>query len=354
MIDDPESPRPTTYHRRNKMLTRLSLCAAGGLVVGGLLAIPFSGGDSSGTGTSGSTASVTVSVAGTARSTMPPTTLGATTTAATTTVAPVSTTTADPPATLGVTTTAVGNALATIPGIEAPAYVLIDAGSGKVLAGSNADQQRAVGSLTKMLTAYVVLQAGDLDRIVTVPQLDVIKDESIIGLAKGMQYDRALLLRAMLVVSAGDAAEALAIDVAGSQEAFVDQMNQAAAGLGLTNTVAANETGLDADGAHSTAADMAALARVLMQDPTFSDAVDNRTAKLFGKTFASTNQSFLANYPGASGVKTGHTSQAGYCLAASATRDGRSLIAVVLGTASSTARTQQAQLVLDWGFAQSA
>lgn len=342
------------------MLTRLGLCAAGGLVVGGLLAIPFSGGDSAGTGTgtAGSTAPVTVSVAGPARSTTPPTTLDATTTAVATTVAATSTTAVDPPTdpstTLGATTSAVGTGLPTIPGVEAPAYVLIDADSGKVLAGSNADQQLAVGSLMKMLTAYVVMQAGEPDRVVTVPQLDVIKDESIIGLAKGMRYDRALLLRAMLVVSAGDAAEALAIDVAGSEAAFVDQMNQAAAGLGLTDTVAANETGLDADGAHSTAADMAELARVLMQDPTFRDTVDNRSAKLFGKTFPSTNQSFLVNYPGASGVKTGHTSQAGYCLAASATRDGRSLIAVVLGTPSSAARTQQAELVLDWGFAQGA
>jgi len=230
----------------------------------------------------------------------------------------------------------------------------MDADTGKVLAGSNADEQRAVGSLMKLLTAYVVMQAGDPDKTVTVPKLDVIKDESIIGLAPGMQYDRALLLRALLVVSAGDAAQALAVDVGGDEATFVDQMNQAARALGLTNTVAANETGLDADGAHSSAADVAELARVLMQDPTFRETVDNQSAKLFGKTRPATNQPFLAGYDGATGIKTGHTTQAGYSLAASATRDGRNLIAVVLGTPSVAARTAQAQAALDWGFAQAA
>ncbi|MFT3854495.1 MAG: D-alanyl-D-alanine carboxypeptidase family protein [Ilumatobacteraceae bacterium] len=355
MTDDPELPRPPK-HRRNRSLIRLGLCAAGGLAVGGLLALPLSGGDPSDTGAeaAGPIASVTVSTADVASATMPASLDGTATVAVATTVASTITTTLDPPmdspTTVGVATSAVGTGLPTIPGVEAPAYVLIDADSGKVLAGSNADQQLAVGSLMKMLTAYVVMQAGDPDRIVTIPRLDVIEDESIIGLVKGMRYERAVLLRAMLVVSAGDAAEALAIDVAGSEAAFVEQMNQAAAGLGLTNTVAGNETGLDADGAHSSAADVAELARVLMQDPTFRDTVDNRSAKLVGKTFPSTNQSFFVNYPGASGVKTGRTSQAGYCLAASATRDGRSLIAVVLGTPSSAARTQQAELVLDWGF----
>ena len=89
-----------------------------------------------------------------------------------------------------------------------------------------------------------------------------------------------------------------------------------------------------------------------MQDPTFRDTVDNRSAKLFGITRPATNQPFLAGYPGATGVKTGHTSGAGYCLAASATRDGRSLIAVVLGLPTVAARTAAAEAALDWGFAQ--
>jgi serine-type D-Ala-D-Ala carboxypeptidase (penicillin-binding protein 5/6) len=339
----PCDPVSVTYRRRNRVLTRLGLCAAGGLVVGGLLALPFSGDD----GSSGSMATTTVIAV------VPslPTTVVAPTIPPTSSAA-VSTT-LDPPTTVtpAPTSTAASD-VPTVPGVEAAAYALIDADTGKVLAGSNVDQQLAVGSLMKLLTAYVVMQAGEPTKTVVVPELDVVQDESIIGLAPGMRYQRDLLLRALLVVSAGDAAQALAIDVAGSEEAFVDQMNKAAAELGLADTVAANETGLDADGAHSSAGDIAELSRVLLQDPTFRDTVDNRTAQLFGKTRPATNQAFLTGYPGASGVKTGHTTQAGYCLAASATRDGRSLIAVVLGTPSQAVRTTQAEAILDWGFAQ--
>ena len=339
-----------SYRRRNRFLARLGLCAAGGLVLGGLLAIPFSGGDGAGSvGSSTVAATTTIGGAASTPTTLVPLSVPPTpASTAASTVDPTSTAiTAAPP-----TTTATD--LPTIPGVDAPAYVVMDADTGEVLGGSNADEQRAVGSLMKLLTAYVVMQAGDQDKVVTIPKLDVVKDESIIGLAPGMQYDRALLLRALLVVSAGDAAQALAIDVGGDEAAFVEQMNQAARSLGLTDTVAANETGLDADGAHSSATDMADLARVLMQDPTFRDTVDNQSAKLFGKTIVATNRPFLAGYEGATGVKTGHTTQAGYSLAASATRDGRNLIAVVLGTPSVAARTAQAQAALDWGFAQAA
>ncbi len=267
-------------------------------------------------------------------------------TPSTTTDAP--TTTADPP---GATTVApAGTGLPTIPGVEAAAYVVIDADTGEVLAGSNADQQLPVGSLMKLLTAYVTMEAGDPTKLVTVPALDKVDDESIIGLSPGQKFGRDLLLRALLVVSAGDAAQTLALDVGGSEENFVAMMNDAAASLGMTATAAANETGLDAAGAHSSAADVAAISRILMQDPTFRDTVDNRTAKLNGQTLASTNQTFLTGYDGATGVKTGHTTEAGYCLAASATRNGRSLIAVVLGTPSKAARNAAAEAALDWGF----
>jgi D-alanyl-D-alanine carboxypeptidase (penicillin-binding protein 5/6) len=342
-----------TYHRRNQLLGRLGLCAAGGLVVGGLLAIPFSGGDGGSTLTS-PTAVVTIAPAVSTTAAGRTSTTTSDADAVSTTVAAPTVTTADRPA--GPTTAVVadpsGAVLSTIPGVDAPAYVVIDADTGKVLGGSNAGEQRAVGSLMKLLTAYVVMQAGDPTKTVAIPKLDLVADESNIGLAPGMTYQRDLLLRALLVVSAGDAAQALAVDVGGSEEAFVEQMNAAAGRLGLTDTVAMNETGLDAPGAHSSAADIARLARVLMQDETFRDTVDNQTARLFGKTRPATNQPFLAGYDGATGVKTGHTTNAAYCLAASATRDGRSLITVVLGLPTMQARTAAAETALDWGFAQ--
>ena len=351
-----------SYRRRNQFLARLGVCAAGGLVVGGLLAIPFSGDDGSSSVVSPTVPSVAVSVVPTTISSPAPpvvTTL-APSTAVSSTATTVTTTTTTVAATEPATTVAAVvtdpavSAVPTIPGVAAPAYVLVDADTGEVLAGSNADEQLPVGSLMKLLTAYVVMQAGDPTKTVTIPPLDLVADESNIGLSPGLTFQRDLLLRALLVVSAGDAAQALAVDVAGSEAAFVEQMNAAAAQLGLTNTVAMNETGLDAEGAHSTAADIARLAGLLMRDETFRDTVDNRSAKLFGITRPATNQPFLVGYPGATGVKTGHTSGAGYCLAASATRDGRSLIAVVLGLPTLAARTSAAEAVLDWGFAQPA
>jgi D-alanyl-D-alanine carboxypeptidase (penicillin-binding protein 5/6) len=237
-----------------------------------------------------------------------------------------------------------------VPGVDAAAYVLVDAATGRTLAAGNADERHPVGSIMKLLTAYVVMQAGDPDKVVTVPPLALAADESRIFLSPGQHFTRDLLLRAMLIVSAGDAAESLAVDVAGSQEAFVQQMNAAARSLGMSNTNAANADGLDADDGYSTASDIADLARVLMQDATFRATVSRTSAQLFGKSFPATN-TLLGAYQGATGIKTGHTTDAGYCLAASATRGGRSLIAVVIGTPTKQARDAEAAAILDWGFA---
>ena len=197
----------------------------------------------------------------------------------------------------------------------------------------------------------MVLQAGDLAQVVTVPELQVDIAESAIGLYKGEQVPRDVLLRAMLIVSANDAARALAIDVGGSIEGFVQQMNAAADELGLSNTVAANPIGLDASGAHSSARDMVTLAALLMRDPTFREAVKKPSANLHGQTFAATND-LLRTYEGADGVKTGHTTDAGYCLIASATRDGRTVLVAVLGAPTEDARLAGATALLDWAFAQ--
>jgi D-alanyl-D-alanine carboxypeptidase (penicillin-binding protein 5/6) len=203
----------------------------------------------------------------------------------------------------------------------------------------------------KLLTAYVVMQAGDPTHIVTVPQMQIDPTESAIGLYAGEQLQRDLLVRAMLIVSANDAARALAIDLAGSEDAFAAQMNAAAAGLGLTGTVAANPVGLDAPGAHSTARDMTMLASVLLGDETFRTTVARTDASLHGLVFPATND-LLRTYPGAIGVKTGHTTEAGYCVVGAATRDGRTVIVTVLGAPTDASRLQGATTLLDWAFAQ--
>ncbi|MEO5724229.1 MAG: D-alanyl-D-alanine carboxypeptidase family protein [Ilumatobacteraceae bacterium] len=332
---------------------RLAIVGCAGLLVGGVAAIPFSGGASTKSITVATSFPATTAVmavptsvgtttsVGPATSVGPTASVGPTTVLATTIAAPTSTDDGAAPVTVS-----------SVPQVDAKAYLVIDTATGKQLAASNADEQHPVGSIIKLLNAYVVMQAGDADKLVTVPpnvQIDPM--ESVIWLRPGERLARSVLLRAMLIVSANDAARTLAVDVGGSQDAFVVQMNSAAVTLGLTNTVAVNSVGLDAAGAHSSASDVAKLAITLMQDPTFRATVARPSAKLHGHTYPSTND-LLRTYRGATGVKTGHTTDAGYCVVGSAMRNGRSLVVVVLGASSNKARDASATALLDWGFAQ--
>lgn len=237
----------------------------------------------------------------------------------------------------------------TAPAVDAAAFAVYDPQTGEFLAAQGLHERRPVGSLMKLLTAEVVMRAGLPDRMVVVPKLEIGSDESAIGLRRGEAQRRDVLLRAMLIVSANDAAQALAIDVAGSTTEFVARMNEAAERLGLQDTRAANPTGLDAPGQHSSAHDVVLLGEHLMRDPDFRATVARRDARLHDETFAATND-LLGRYEGADGIKTGHTSEAGYCLLASATRDGRRMVAVVLGAPTEAARDASAAALLDWGF----
>jgi D-alanyl-D-alanine carboxypeptidase len=282
-------------------------------------------------------ASTTVAAATTTPSTSPTaTTVAATTTAAT------PATVAEPP---------LDSALdaAQPPDIDAAAYVVYDVGSQQWLAGKGADAPNPVGSLMKLLTAYVVMQAGDPTHVATVPPMELDPAESVIGLYEGQRLQRDVLLRAELIVSANDAARTLALDVGGSEEGFVTMMNDAAQTLGMTQTVAVNSVGLDAEGAHSSARDMVTLATILMQDPTFRTTVARTDAQMNGHHFSATNK-LLTSYEGATGVKTGHTTQAGYCLVGSATRGDRSVIVAVLGAPTDEARIDGVSALLDWAF----
>ena len=264
-----------------------------------------------------------------------------------------------PPTTTVAATTAVATSPATNatadstqpPQIDAAAYVVYDVGSQQWLADLNADAARPVGSLMKLLTAYVVMQAGDPTHVATVPAMQLDPAESVIGLYEGQRLQRDVLLRAELIVSANDAARTLALDVGGDEDAFVALMNEAAQSVGMNQTVAINSVGLDAERAHSSARDMVTLATILMQDPTFRTTVARTDAQMNGHHFNATNK-LLTSYDGATGVKTGHTSDAGYCLVGSATRGDRSVIVAVLGAPTDNARIDGASALLDWAFAQ--
>ena len=278
-------------------------------------------------------------------STLPTTT--STSTTSTTTIAPLPATTS-----VSTATTPVSAADSTQPPhIDAAAFAIYDVGSQRWLAELAADTPRPVGSLMKLLTAYVVMQAGDPTHVARVPAMHLDPAESAIGLYEGQRVQRDVLLRAELIVSANDAARTLAVDVGGTEEGFVAMMNHAAQALGMVNTAAVNSVGLDAVGAHSSARDMVAIATVLMQDPTFRATVARTDARMNGHHFVATNK-LLTSYEGATGVKTGHTTEAGYCLVGSATRGDRTVIVALLGAPSDTARIDGASALLDWAFGQ--
>jgi serine-type D-Ala-D-Ala carboxypeptidase (penicillin-binding protein 5/6) len=236
-----------------------------------------------------------------------------------------------------------------LPPVAAAAYMVVDGDTGEALAALNADQPRPAASLVKLMTARLVLDAGPLDDTATVPPLQIAGDESHAGLEPGDHASRGELLQAMLVASANDAARTLAVDVAGDERRFVRMMNAEAAAAGLDATRYANPDGLDDPAQHSSAADVARLARELMQDPAFRRIVAAESTTLNGSDLPTTN-GLLGAYQGADGIKTGHTDEAGWCIAASATRDGRSIMVVVLGAPTEHARDAAARALLDYGF----
>lgn len=276
------------------------------------------------------------------------------------TIAPATTTAGPPPTappTVPPTTSApppppTAPPTTTVPVVEAVAYTVFDSRSGAFLASNQPDVPLPVASLMKLLVAQTAYAAGQPTKIVIAPDgLIIDPEESRIGIAPGQELPRDLLIRAMLVVSANDAARALAIDIAGGEAQFAALMNQNAAALGLGSTQAVNATGLDADGQFSTANDMTRLAAFLMNNPTFQAAAKQRQAVLNELAFPASND-LLETYPSADGVKTGHTTQAGWCIVASALRDGRRIIVTVLGAPSEEARNSAATSLLDWAFTQ--
>jgi serine-type D-Ala-D-Ala carboxypeptidase (penicillin-binding protein 5/6) len=238
------------------------------------------------------------------------------------------------------------------PPVDASAYAVFDTQASTMLATTNADARLPVGSLMKLLNAVVAYDAGQQDKDIVAPDgLAGSEGESVIGIGAGQVVSRSLLIRAMLKVSANDAARLLAIDIAGSEDAYATMMNDAAASLGLTNTHAVNASGLDAEGQFSSARDLITLAIVLSTNADFRQTVMETTAQFNGQTIPNTND-LLVTYPGADGIKTGYTSNAGYCLLASATRHGRRIIVAVLGAPTDDARDEAAATLLDWAFTQ--
>lgn len=243
-------------------------------------------------------------------------------------------------------------------GLSAPSALLMDCVSGKVLFEKNARERRPCASITKVMTMCLVFEAiesGRLsyDTVITTSPMAAAQDGSDIWLVEGEQMTVDDLLKAVAVVSANDAAVALAEAVAGSEDAFVSMMNEKAKVLGMNDTVFKNCNGLDEEGHLTSAYDVALMSRELMKHEKVFDYVSIWLDYIRdGATQLVNTNRLLKSYDGITGLKTGTTSLAGACISATAKRGDIELIAVILGDKTTDERFSDAQKLLDYGFAQ--
>ena len=243
----------------------------------------------------------------------------------------------------------------TPPPIAARGFYLLDALSGQPLAAASENDRFEPASLTKVMTAYVVLGAIrdrklTLEQAVTMPERATRAPGARMFATAGQSITVEALLQAMVVQSANDAAIALAEAVAGSEEAFVKAMNAQAARLGLEQTRFVNATGAPAAGHHASARDLAHLAAALLRDFPGHYPMYSRKEFTFNRITQANRNRLLWIDPTVDGVKTGFTEAAGYCLLAAALRGERRLIAVVLGARTDALRTSETQKLLNFGF----
>jgi D-alanyl-D-alanine carboxypeptidase (penicillin-binding protein 5/6) len=246
------------------------------------------------------------------------------------------------------------------PETEAAAWIVMDAASGNVLAGENIDQPLEPASITKVMTSYVIaaeMAGGKIkedDAVMMTEHAWRTGGAGTDGSYSGFEVNKTAPLvqmeKGMVVQSGNDAAIALAEHVAGSVDAFAALMNQYADRIGMKNSHFVNPTGLPAEGHVSTARDLALLGRALIHD--FPKAYSYNKIKEFtvGPITQPNRNVLLWRDKSVDGIKTGHTSGAGYCLMASAQRGDQRLITVVLGSGSEKQRADQSQALLNWGF----
>lgn len=247
--------------------------------------------------------------------------------------------------------------------VEAPCAIVMEASTGTVLYEQDADLQKRPASVTKVMTLLLIFEALDAGQIsltdsVTTSEHAASMGGSQVFLEAGEAQTVETLIKCIAVASGNDACVAMAEYIAGTEDAFVGKMNERAAALGMKNTHFVNCCGLDADGHYTSARDIAIMSRELtVNHPEIFDYttiwmenithITTRGSSEFGLT--NTNK-LIRQYEGATGLKTGSTSKAGFCLSATATRNDISLIAVVMGCESSKARVAASASLLDYGF----
>jgi D-alanyl-D-alanine carboxypeptidase (penicillin-binding protein 5/6) len=241
------------------------------------------------------------------------------------------------------------------PSGKAAAFVLQDYISGQIIAGENVDQRVDPASLTKMMTVYVAgeeLAAGHIkltDMVrVSEKAWRMPGSRMFIEVNKEVSVDD--LLKGVIIQSGNDASVALAEHISGSEEVFATLMNQAAARLGMLNSHFINSSGMPDEQHYSTARDLAMLAVALVRDHPELYAMHAQREFTYNNIVQRNRNQLLWQDPTVDGIKTGHTQSAGYCLVASAQRDGRRLVSVVMGAESEKSRTAFSRALLDYGF----
>jgi serine-type D-Ala-D-Ala carboxypeptidase (penicillin-binding protein 5/6) len=237
----------------------------------------------------------------------------------------------------------------------ARAALVVDARNGEIMFAKRARERRSIASTTKLMTALLALERARPREVFSAPPYNALPVESKIDLATGERMTVQDLLEALLLESANDAAVTIAHGVAGSRDAFVAEMNARAEQLGLDDTSYANPIGLDDPANYSTAADLAALTVRLLRRPRFARIVDMPEAELESgarRRVVDNRNNLIASHPWVSGVKTGHTLNAGHVLVGAATGSGGAkVVSVVLGEPSEPARDADTLALLRWGLA---
>jgi D-alanyl-D-alanine carboxypeptidase (penicillin-binding protein 5/6) len=237
-----------------------------------------------------------------------------------------------------------------VPQVQARAWIIEDARTGEVLGSSQAHERLPIASITKLMTVLVTLEHRSLDDVVDVDPRAAAVGESSADLGPGDKLTVSDLVKAALIQSANDAADALALSVAPDFASFATLMNEKARKLGLDDTHFVRPDGLDAPGHVSSAADVTKLARVVMQIPFVRDTVAEQTATIAGGRTLHTWDDLLTQFPDTFGVKTGHTGLAGWCQVAAARVNGIAVYATLLGSPGRSQRNDDLESLLLWGL----
>ena len=236
--------------------------------------------------------------------------------------------------------------------LTADVWMLIDDSTGCIISEKNADEQRPMASITKMMTCLLALENGQMNDTIEITQDVYIAKDSRVKL--GDRYTMRHLIDEMMLLSDNDAAYALAKHIGGDTLKFCDMMNEKAAYLGMTHTHFANPNGMPNLNNYSTASDLVRLSRYCMRDSLFAaivGTVEKDVPLLDGRHMPCRNtNALLKTYEGCLGIKTGFTRLAGNCLASTATRNGTTLYLVLLNSRSMSSRFTESAILLDYGF----